>query len=226
MRKLLLIFALIAVVGLAGCTAKNDFGYGLEQINMVNSRYNATMEDSPKNIEKIDSMLYDLRQLNKTLLSAGQVPFNRLIEFKILILEADKLYIQSQKYGDSGTTKGGFGCKIRPLIVESAHLRNNSALKGYEAVDALYLFVENYPEEAISAGLSSKNAIFLNATFYQLSEDALKDSRVINRFCPKNETLELYKQEFRKNTGFSEDYINNIDYEHAAEIWKKLRRFE
>ena len=138
-------------------------------------------------------------------------------------LEAEKLYIHGQKYGLSGTTKDGFGCKSRPLIIESVHFRNRSALKGFEAIDLVRRFVNKYPKDAKSAGLSEKNALFLNATFYLISQDARRDSNIINRFCPQNVTLELYQQEFRKKTNITEDIIMGMSYDEAAKLWKLIR---
>ena len=181
------------------------------------------METSQNSINKIDFMISNLTELKKLKLEKGQEPFYYVVDYRIHNLEADKLYIQSQKYGDAGTTKNGFGCKIRPLIIESAHLRNNSALKGFEAVNLAYEFIKRYPEEAKFVNLSNKNALFLNATYYQVSKDAVKDSGIINYFCSENITLELYKEEFRKTSNLSEDYINNVRYDEAVRIWKELR---
>lgn len=220
MRKIFLIFALLFIVG---CTQANDFAYGLKQINSINSKYNTDMETYPKSLNQIDSMIDDFKELKKLELEKGQEALNYIIDYRLLNLEAEKLYIQGQKYGTTGTTKGGFGCKSRPLIIESASLRNMSALKGFEAVDLVREFAGKYPKEANLAGLSFKNALFLNATFYQVSRDARSDSSVINHFCPTNVTLELYQQEFRKKTNLSEDFIINLTYEGAVPIWKEIR---
>jgi len=222
LEKIFLIMALTLVI-IAGCTQANDFAFGLKQINKANSKYNTTMETYPKSIRQIDSMLNEFLELKKLQLETGQKPFNYLTDYKILNLEAEKLYIQGQKYGTTGTTKDGFGCKSRPLIIESASLRNMSALKGFEAVDLLREFVGKYPKEAALVSLSGKNALFLNATFYEISRNARTDSNTINRFCPANETLELYQQEFRKKTNLSEDFIINLTYEEAVPIWKEIR---
>lgn len=183
------------------------------------------METSPNSIQQIDSMINDFQELKKTQLKSGQEPFTYVIDYRILNLEAEKFYIESQKYGSSGTTKDGFGCKTRPLILESVYLRNSSALKGFEAVELLREFIGKYPEEAALANLSLKNALFANATFYQISRDARSDSNIINNFCPQNEAFKLYKEEFRKKTNLSEEYINNLTYEEAVKIWKEIRGF-
>lgn len=216
-------FLIVILLGILGCSQLIDFNYGIKQINAIDARYNASIERYPKNIDDIRQMLKDLSGLKSLQLSYGQEQFNYLIDYKILNLEAEKLYIESQKFGSSGTTKNGFGCKSRPLITESAHLRNQSALKGFEAVSLLREFVAKYPKESNSAGLSEKNALFLNATFYLVAKEAKSDNSIINRFCPKNVTLGLYQEEFRKKTNLSKELINNLTYEQAVVIWKERR---
>lgn len=218
-----MIIVMAFIVSILGCTQAKDFNYGVKQINALNSKYNTTMETYPKHLKQINSMSDDLNELKKIKLDAGQEPFNYIIDYRLLNLEAEKLFILGQKYGNSGTTKYGFGCKSRPLIIESASLRNMSALKGFEAVNLIIEFVSDYPKEANLAGLSFKSALFLNATFYQVSRDARTDSSTINHFCPQNETLVLYKKEFKTKTNLSEDFISNLSYEEAIPIWKKVR---
>ncbi|MBS3105943.1 hypothetical protein J4234_06850 [Candidatus Woesearchaeota archaeon] len=220
MKKLILIVTLIFILG---CVQAKDFDYGLKQVNSLNSKYNTTMETYPKTMQKVSLMLNDMEELKKLQLETGQEPFGYIVDYRILNLEAEKLYIESQKYGSAGTTKDGFGCKTRPLITESVALRNMSALKGFEAAGLITEFVGKYPKEAESAGFSLKNALFLNASFYEISQDARRDSRVINNFCPQNVTLELYQEEFRKKTNLSEDSIKKMRYEEAVPIWKKIR---
>ena len=222
MGKRILIFLALAVFFVAGCALAKDFKYGIKQINIVNSKYNTTMEIYPKSVQKIDSMIGDLTELKKVKLDNGQGSFSYVIDYRILNLEAEKLYIKGKSYGDSGTTKKGFGCKQRPLIMESATFRDNSALKGFEAVGLLRNFIDKYPEDAKLAGLSQKNALFLNATFYAISIDSKSDINAINYFCPENVTLDIYKQQFRKETNLSKDEIDGLNYQEAVRIWKKI----
>ena len=220
LKKIYLMITLLLVF-IASCTQSKDFNYGVSQINSVNAKYNTTMETYPQHLKQIDSMSSDLKELKKIKLENGQEPLNYLIDYRLLNLEAEKLFIFGRKYGDSGTTKYGFGCKSRPLVLESSALRKSSALKGFEAVELLRKFVGKYPKEANSAGLSNKNALFLNATFYQISQEATADSNIIN-FCSKNDSLESYQRQFRRETNMSGDFINNLTYEQAVPIWKKL----
>ena len=220
MKKIVLLYALLLI---AGCVQTKGFSFGLEKINSLNFQYNTTMETYPKTIKQINSMIDGYNELKKLQLENGQEPFDYIVDYRILNLEADKLYIQGQKYGNSGTTKFGFGCKTRPLIIESVVLRNMSAQKGFGAVGLLRDFAEKYPKEAGEAGLGQKNALFLNATFYEIARNARSDSNTINHFCPSNVTLVLYKEEFRKRTNLSEDVIINLTYEKAVPLWKLVR---
>jgi len=220
MKKLFLIFLAVFILG---CARAKNFEYGVAQINNVNSKYNATMQTYPQSIDKIDLMINDLSELKKIQLDKDQEQFYYTVNYRILNLQAEELFIESQKYGDYGTTKNGFGCKARPIIIESASLRNSSALKGFEAVELAREFASKHPQEASLVNLSLKNALFLNATFYKMSTDAETDSNIINYFCPVNVTLDLYKQEFRKSTNFSEEYLNSLSYDEAVKLWKNIR---
>src|SRR3989338_8417535 len=156
LKKILLLIGLLLIFG---CAQAKDFSYGANQISSLNAKYNTTIETYPKSIRQVQ-------------LESGQEPFNYAISYRILNLEAEKLYIQGQKYGSAGTTKDGFGCKSRPLIIESVSLRNSSGSTGFESVGLLREFVNKYPEDAKLVGLSEKNALFLNATFYEISVEA------------------------------------------------------
>lgn len=225
MKKAFLLKTLIflLLVFIFGCAQAKDFNYGLKQVSSLNSKYNTTIETYPKSLNGISQMAVEYDVLRKTQLESGQEQFNYVVDYRLLNLEAERLFMQSQKYGNSGTTKYGFGCKIRPLILESVSLRNGSSQKGFEAVNLLNDFVQKYPEESKAAGLTAKNALFLNATFYEIHVDARRDSNIINNFCPANVTLTLYREEFRKRTNLSEDEINNLSYEEAVPIWKIIR---
>ena len=216
------VFLFMALVFIAGCMQAKDFKYGLDKISSLNSKYNTTIDTYPKSIAQIGLMLDDYRQLKNIQLDSGQESFVYVVDYRILNLEAEKLYIESQNYGSVGTTKDGFGCRSRPFIIESADLRNKSSLKAFEAVSLIREFIDKHPEDAGLAGLSAKTALFLNATFYQISKDARADSNVINHFCPINVTLDIYRQNFRKKTNLSEESIINMSYEEAVQIWKKL----
>ena len=212
------------LIFIASCSNAKDFGYGLKQINTVNSRYNTTIETYPQETKDVELMIHDFTELKKVSLDKDQKQFEIIIDFRLLNLEAEEFYrIDALKYGDLGTTKTGFGCTLRPLITESVALRNASALKGFESVALLKVFIDDYPKESKLSNLSYKNVLFINATFYSRYHDARQDSDIINNFCPENVTLEIYRQQFLKYTSHSKEYINSLSYEQAVKIWKELR---
>ena len=111
------------------------------------------------------------------------------------------------------------------MILESADLRQKSALKAFEAVDILRKFVNEYPKESSSLGFSEKNALFLNATFYEIEKQAKGDISLINSLCPENKTLEFYRQEFKSKGLMSDEEISKIGYSDAVIAWKKERGY-
>jgi hypothetical protein len=219
--------AFLFVIAFAvGCVQQKDFSYGLGEVNKVNIMHNTSMAAYPEDIEEIKAMISEFSGLKGDVLESGQESFEYLIDYKIARLESKKLMIEGGKYGNGGTTKYGFGCKQRPLIIESVMLKNASALKGYEAMGILSEFLSTHPDDAHVSNLTNKELIFTNATFYQLGIEAKRDSSIINNFCPESTVLELYQEEFRKKTNLSEDDIKQINYETAASIWKKIRGIE
>lgn len=223
MKKILL---LVLLALLAGCAGTKDFSYGLGQMNAVNSKYNITYDSYPADVNQINMIIGSYKELKSLKLDEDYNVFNEFIEYQTLNLEAEKQFVNSLKYGDAGTTKKGFGCKMRPLIIETVKFKNESALKGFEAVSRLKDFVDRYPEKAALISLSQKNVIFLNATYYELSKDANTDSSVINSFCPENVTLEIYKEGFKRTENLSDEYINGLDYGQAVKLWKQINKIE
>ena len=112
-------------------------------------------------------------------------------DFRIKSLEAEKLHLEGWQWGKASTTEYGFGCtKGSARILNSSKIRNASAQKGYESLDALKSLIEEFPEEAKSVDLSQKDALFLNAVYYQIEEKAASDARLIRSLC-KEQIKEL-----------------------------------
>ena len=223
MKKILLVVLLCL---LAGCAKSKDFSYGLGQMDAVNSKYNITYSSYPADVNQIDVIINSYKGLKSLKLDTGREAFDEFVDYQLLTFESDKQFVNGLKYGDAGTTKYGFGCKIRPLIIETVKFKNESATMGFEAISKLKDFVDKYPQNSKLANLSQKDVIFLNATFYELSKDANSDSGTINSFCPEDVTLEIYRQQFRKETNFSKDYIDKMDYSTAVMEWKKIEGIE
>ena len=69
-------------------------------------------------------------------------------------------------------------------------MRNSSAYKGYEAIETLQLFVDEFPDKAKSVNLTQKDVLFLNAAYQQVEDKAARDARVIRSAC-KEQIKEL-----------------------------------
>ncbi len=212
-------------VFIVACAPGKDFEQGVLNLNEINSKYGTTMETYPDTVEKMSAMIDEMSKLKSSGLNAGSKPFSYVLNYRILNLEAEKLYSESQKYGTVGSTASGFSCKPRPLILESADLRQKSALKAFEAVDVIRKIVNEYPKEASSLGFSEKNALFLNATFYEIEKQAKKDISLMNNLCTENKTLEFYRQEFKSKKLMSNEEIEKITYSDAVIAWKKERGY-
>jgi len=223
LKKILLVVLLCL---LAGCAKSKDFSYGLGQMDAVNSKYNITYSSYPADVNQIDVIINSYKGLKSLKLDTGREAFDEFVDYQLLTFESDKQFVNGLKYGDAGTTKYGFGCKIRPLIIETVKFKNESATKGFEAITKLKDFVDKYPQNSKLTNLSQKDVMFLNASFYELSKDANRDSETINYFCPENITLEIYKSGFKKTENLSDEYINGLNYEQAVKLWKKIEGFE
>ena len=101
LRKYFLFFALILIVS---CVQTKDFNYGVKEINNLNLKYNTTYDTYPKTAQKIDLLINELKELKKIQLDNGQEPFYYAVNYRILNLEAEKLFIEGQIYGGAGTT--------------------------------------------------------------------------------------------------------------------------
>lgn len=223
MKKILLVVLLVL---LAGCAKAKDFSYGLSQMDAVNLKYGITPNSYPADVNQINVIMNSYKGLKELRLDKDQEAFNDFVDYRLLAFGSDKQFISSLKYGDSGTTKNGFGCKRRPLIIETVKLKNESALKGFESVSKLKEFMDKYPQHSKLANVSYIDIMFLNASFYELSKDANRDSGTINYFCPENVTLEIYRQGFRKIENLSEEYISSLTYEQAVKLWKQTNGIE
>ena len=227
MKRLILLSLLLILLSLiAGCIQSKSFSYGLNQIELVNSRYNITFDSYPGNINQLSSAIGAYRELKNIKLDKDNEAFALFLDYQLLSLESDLQFVNSLKYGDYGTTKKGFGCKMRPLVIETAKFRNDSANLGFEAAGKLKEFIDLYPKKSKLVSLSQKNIVFLNASFYEMSKDADSDSSTINGSCPENLTLEIYKRQFKRDTNLSDEYINSLNYIQAVKLWKQIESIE
>lgn len=193
-NKIILMLAVFLMAIVYGCaTTTVTFNNGIEKINEFDEQFGATMKTPPNSTEGVDSLLAQLvgfgaanADMDKSLVS--------LLDFRITSLEAEKLHIEGWQWGKGSTTDYGFGCnKGTARVLNSSSIRNASAQKGYEAVNALQLFIDSYPKQAASVNLTQKDVLFLNAAYQQVEGKANKDARIISSLC--KEQVEALRKE-------------------------------
>ena len=183
-NKIILMLAVFLMAITYGCaTSTMAFDSGINKINEFDKQFGSTMKAPPNSTEGVNGLLAQLvgfraanADMDKSLAS--------LLDFRIKSLEAERLHIEGWQWGKGSTTDYGFGCnKGSARVLNSSSIRNASAQKGYEAVDALQLFIDSYPKQAESLNLTQKDVLFLNAAYQQVEEKANKDSRLIRNLC-------------------------------------------
>ena len=192
MKKIALISVIVMLAFIYGCASGNEISFndGIKKLEQFDKKYKSSVKVPPASTPQIDELkaqLVGFKAANKL-----SKPLNDLVDFRIAFLEAEKLNAEGWQWGKGSTTDYGFGCKGYSRIKGSAALRNASAQKGYEAVAMLEKFIGEFPKESKSADISQKDALVLNALYFQIEEKAEKDARIIEGFCGKknNETKE------------------------------------
>ena len=195
LNKLILPIALFLLVIIYGCANQVDAGFneGVKKINGFDKQFGATMKAPPNSTEGVNGLLAQLVGFRAANADMDKSLVN-LLDFRIKSLEAERLHIEGWQWGKGSTTDYGFGCnKGSARILNSSGIRNASAQKGYEAVEALQLFIDSYPKQAKSLNLTQKDVLFLNAAYQQVEEKANKDARLISNLC--KEQVEALRKE-------------------------------
>jgi hypothetical protein len=177
---------LIGLIFLYGCVSPETvkFNEGVERIDDIDNEFGASMKKAPDSIEKVDGLIAGL-----TGFAASQeiTSIKSLLGFRIKNLEAERLYIEGWQWGRGSTTEWGFGCRNGfERITNSSILRNASASKGYESVELLQKFIDEFPKEAKSINLTQLDVLFLNANYVLEQEKAEKDGRTVKSLCKKD----------------------------------------
>jgi hypothetical protein len=185
-KPIIFIFVLSLIVAY-GCTSSENitFKEGIERINEIDEKYGATIKTPPNSTEKINGLL---AQITGFAAANKDMPLSLkyLLDFKIKTLEAELLHIEGWQWGRGSTTDWGFGCRGGSArILNSSKIRNASAQKGYEALEALKSLIEEFPNEVKSIDLGQKDALFLNAEYYKTEEKARGDASLIRNLCKK-----------------------------------------
>ncbi len=188
-KAIIFVLSLIIVYGCAS-SGTVTFDQGVKRVNEIDQNYGADMKIPPNSTEKISGLLTQITgfaALNENMPKS----LKYLIDFRIKSLEAELLHMEGWQWGRGSTTDWGFGCKKGSArVLNSSKIRNNSAQRGYEALDALKSLIEEFQNEAESVDLSQKDVLFLNAAYQQVEDKAAKDARIIKSMC-KEQIKEL-----------------------------------
>ena len=193
-NKIILPMAIFLLVIIYGCANQGAVGFndGVKKINEFDKQFGAAMKVPPNSTEGVNGLLAQLVGFGAANADMDRSLAN-LLDFRIKSLEAEKLHIEGWQWGRGSTTDWGFGCnKGSARVLNSSSIRNASAQKGYEAVDALELFIDSYPKQAGILNLTQKDVLFLNAAYQQVEEKANKDVRLISSLC--KEQVEALKK--------------------------------
>ena len=189
---------IISIIFLLGCTT-NTFEDGLLKLEEVDTKFRTSSFQSTDSLEQLDELLIEIEKLKniKFKTTEDKEAFDILLDIRTKLIESDKLMVENEeKYGERGSTSGGFGCKGgRPRILNSSTLRKDAALIGFEAVDSISIFVDEYPEHADKAALTMTRGYLLNVTFDRILKSANGDFSTLERLCSQEKYDELIKQD-------------------------------
>tara|TARA_Y100000031_G_scaffold137809_1_gene163205 strand:- start:692 stop:1339 length:648 start_codon:yes stop_codon:yes gene_type:complete len=183
MLSLIFVYGCATFSELTGFAASEiTFKQGIKKINELDEKYEVDLKTAPSAMDDVEELLTQF--IGFKAVNELPEPLEYLLDFKIKFLEAEKLNLEGWQWGKGSTTDYGFGCrKGYARVKEAAKLRNQSAQKGYEAVDALQKFVDQYPKQAKSLDLGQKDVLVLNALYFQIEEKAIKDDKIIESAC-------------------------------------------
>ena len=190
-KSIIFSIALILII-VSGCAGSGTitFNQGVKRINEIDNQYGTGMKTVPNSTQGLNDLYAQLTGFgaaNKDM----PLSLKYLLDFRIKGLEAELLHTEGWQWGRGSTTDWGFGCrKGSARILNSSNIRNASAQKGYESLDALKSLIEEFPKETKSIDLSQKDVLFLNAAYQQVEDKAARDSRIIRNLC-KEQIKEL-----------------------------------
>jgi hypothetical protein len=185
MKKIVLVALAALMVIALGCSSQfSTYDSGVSEMKKIQAKYGSDFEDAPvKNA--IPSLVSELSSFQRKIIENDDTkPLMLLTDYRIKVLESDRLLLEGFKWGDASTTEKGFGCrKGSERILNSSQLRTMAAEKGNEAIVPLQQFVSEYPEKASALNLTQRTILSLSTTYAIVAEQAQKDKGNVEGFC-------------------------------------------
>lgn len=184
--------ALLALgILLASCSGQQRvaaYDQGLALLKATQDKYGVDFEKSPAGADSTASLSAEIVSLRRKVIGNEDTkPLLLLLDYRVDVLEADRLLIEGFRWGAASTTEPGFGCKKgSERILNSSRLRNQSASAGLAAAESLRQFVNGYPDKAAALNLTQRTILSLTTTYAVVQKQAEKDHRIVMGFCVEN----------------------------------------
>ncbi len=158
----------------------------------IQDKYGVDFLSSPPSPSSIESLSSELTSLQRKIIeNENTKPLLMLFNYRIQLLESDRLLIEGFKWGAASTTEFGFGCrKGENRILNSSRLRNGSANAGFASALALQQFIESSPDRASALNLTQHTFISLTANSAIVQKQAERDYKIVTNFCSEEITIE------------------------------------
>ena len=181
-----LILLIFGTILLAGCASTiSSYDSGIRQMEKIQGRYGVDFESSPAQADSIRSLTAEMAALQRKVAENDDTKaLLLLLDYRINLLEADRLLLEGFRWGEASTTAPGFGCKKgNERILNSSTLREESGTWGIEAAESLQQLISEYPDKAASLGLTIQTVVNLNANYGIVLKQALSDREIVMGFC-------------------------------------------
>jgi hypothetical protein len=192
MKQALLVILAILTVFLMGCSNQfSTYDAGLAEMKRVQQKYGADFEKAPI-LDAIPSLASELQAFERKIVpNEDTKALSLLVDYRIKVLESDRLLLEGFKWEDASTTEKGFGCrKGSERILNSSALRIMAVSKGMDSIGPLRKFIEEYPERASAINLSQRSVLSLTTTYSVVEKQAKDDKATVEGFCKDSISIE------------------------------------
>ncbi len=190
-HALLLALAILTAI-LMGCSNQfSTYDSALAEMEKIQHKYGVDFEISPI-LDAIPSIVSELQAFERKIVENDDTKaISLLVDYRINVLESDKLLLEGFQWGDASTTEKGFGCrKGSERILNSSALRLMAVTKGMESIEPLNRFIDEYPEKASAINLTKRSVLSLTTTYAVVEKQALDDKGTIEGFCKEAISIE------------------------------------